>query len=100
MAQTIYIAGSFIRKIPVYVMPKFDFELMLQCIEKYKIGELMVVPPIAVALTKSPLVKKYDLSSVKHIGAGAAPLGRDTAVQVEKLWDGKLNLKQGWGMTE
>lgn len=100
MAQTSFIAGSAMRGIPVYIMSKFEFEPMLQYIQKYKITELSCVPPIAVALAKHPLVKKYDLSSVAAIGGGAAPMGRDVAVQVEKIWDGRVNYKQGYGMTE
>lgn len=35
-----------------------------------------IVPPLALFLLKSPLVDKYDLSSLKDIGCGAAPFGR------------------------
>jgi 4-coumarate--CoA ligase len=53
------------------------------------------------ALAKSPLTKKYDLSSVVEIGSGAAPLGGDAIIQAESLWPaGDVKLKQGWGMTE
>lgn len=100
MAQTIFIAGGFKREIPVFVMPKFDFEMMLQSVEKYKITELSLVPPVVVALAKSPLTKKYDLSSVAYMGSGAAPLGRDVAAQVERVFGDRFNLKQGYGMTE
>jgi 4-coumarate--CoA ligase len=35
------------------------------------------------------------------VGSGAAPLGREMSVEFEKLWpDGKINVRQGWGMTE
>lgn len=36
---------------------------------------LFSVPPIINFLAKSPLVDKYDLSSVELIGSGAAPVG-------------------------
>tara|TARA_R110002060_G_scaffold51070_1_gene61949 strand:+ start:146 stop:463 length:318 start_codon:yes stop_codon:yes gene_type:complete len=38
------------------------------------------------ALAKSPLTKKYDLSSVTDIGSGAAPLGGDVIREAEGLW--------------
>ncbi|KAG0650146.1 4-coumarate-ligase isoform 6 [Hyphodiscus hymeniophilus] len=101
MAQTIYIGGGPKRGIPVYIMKKFDFVGMLEAIQKYKITTLHMVPPIVVALAKSPLSKKYDLSSVIEIGSGAAPLGGDAINQAEALWPaGDRKLKQGWGMTE
>lgn len=101
MAQAIFIACGLRRDIPVYVMSRFDFLKVLTYIEKYKITDFTMVPPIAVALSKSPVVKDYDLSSIEVLGSGAAPLSRDVCAQIEKLWPGKgLNMKQGWGMTE
>lgn len=101
MAQTIFCAGGPSKRIPVYVMAKFDFEKMLQYTQDYRITELQLVPPIVVAMTKSPLVKKYDLSSVDNAVSGAAPLGGESAAEFARLWPpGQMNLKQGWGMTE
>jgi long-subunit acyl-CoA synthetase (AMP-forming) len=53
------------------------------------------------ALAKSPLTKKYDLSSVRDIGSGAAPLGGEVIEECEALWPTRdRRLTQGWGMTE
>lgn len=101
MAQAIFIACAFTRDVPVWIMPKFDFLKVLEYMQKYRITQFTMVPPIAVAVSKSPFVKNYDLSSVEDLGCGAAPLGRDVCAKIEKLWPGKdLNMKQGWGMTE
>lgn len=69
----------------VVSMAKFDFELMLKAIEKYKITRLWVVPPIMLALAKHGAVKKYDISSLKRIGSGAAPLGKEMMQSVLTL---------------
>lgn len=101
MAQNIFIAAALYRETPVYIMPKFDFIQMLEYTQKFRITDFILVPPVVVALAKHPAVKKYDLSSVESVGSGAAPLGREVCVEVEKLWpEGKINIKQGWGMTE
>lgn len=101
MAQNIFIAAALHRNTPVYIMPKFDFIQMLEYTQKFRITDLILVPPVVVMLAKHPAVKKYDLSSVESVGSGAAPLGRETCSEVEKLWpEGKINVKQGWGMTE
>ncbi|KAF2102712.1 putative 4-coumarate-CoA ligase [Rhizodiscina lignyota] len=101
MGQTIFGVTCPVQSIPVYIMPKFDFIKMLENIQRFKITVLTLVPPIVVALAKHPAVKKYDLSSVDKVGCGAAPLGREMAAELEKLWPpGKINVKQGWGMTE
>jgi len=79
-------------------MPAFDPEGFLGAVEEHKVSYLPVAPPLAVFLAKHPLVQKYDLSSVKMIFSGAAPLGPETEKEVEKLVDCKVF--QGYGMTE
>lgn len=37
----------------------------------------MIVPPIALQLAKHPAVSEYDLSSIRYILCGAAPLSAD-----------------------
>lgn len=101
MAQNIFIAAALRRNVPVYIMPKFDFIKMLDYTQKFRISDLILVPPVVVALAKHPAVKQYDLSSVEAVGSGAAPLGREVCEEVEGLWEpGRINVKQGWGMTE
>lgn len=101
MAQNIFIAAALYRATPVYIMPKFDFVKMLEYTQRFRITDFILVPPVVIALAKHPAVKQYDLSSVEAVGSGAAPLGREVCEEVEKLWpSGKINIKQGWGMTE
>lgn len=101
MAQNIFIAAALYRNTPVYIMPKFDFLKVLEYTQTFRVTDFIFVPPVMVMLAKHPAVKKYDLSSVEVVGSGAAPLGREVCAEVEKLWpDGKINVKQGWGMTE
>ncbi|KAL1969436.1 hypothetical protein VTN77DRAFT_8874 [Rasamsonia byssochlamydoides] len=100
MSQTLTVS-AILRRIPVYVQPRFDFLKVLEYIERFRITTLIIVPPIVVALAKHPAVKKYDLSSVESISCGAAPLGREVCEEAEALWkSGEVNIKQGWGMTE
>ncbi|KAF9884141.1 hypothetical protein FE257_002262 [Aspergillus nanangensis] len=103
MAQNIFIAVALRRSVPVYIMPKFDFIKMLEYTEKFRITDYILVPPVVIGLAKHPAVRsgQYDLSSVESIGSGAAPLGREVCEEVEALWEpGRINIKQGWGMTE
>lgn len=82
-------------------MHRFDFQKMLEHVQNFKITELQLVPPMVVAMTKSPLVRQYDLTSVQYAGSGAAPLGAEVAAEFQRIWPpGIINLKQGYGMTE
>ncbi|KAI5860242.1 acetyl-CoA synthetase-like protein [Durotheca rogersii] len=99
--QTFFVCNLPKQSIPVYVMPSFHFEKMLQYVEKFRITALPLVPPILVMLAKSPLSRKYDLSSVEGVFSGAAPLGAEVSDEVAKLWPpGAVRVRQGWGMTE
>ena len=79
-------------------MKQFDLERFCQLCEEFKATRAHVVPPIVLALAKSPVVDKYDLSSLKTGISAAAPLGKDIAIEASK----RLNcqFKQAWGMSE
>ena len=79
-------------------MPRFDFGEFLAAVQKYKLTVLPLVPPIVLGMVKSPAVAQFDLSSVRLIFSGAAPLGADLARELsEKM---KCPVTQGYGMTE
>jgi 4-coumarate--CoA ligase len=48
MAQAIFIFSAAKRRIPVYVMKKYDFVKMLDSLQKYRITTLTMVPPVVV----------------------------------------------------
>ncbi|KAF6826735.1 4-coumarate- ligase [Colletotrichum plurivorum] len=100
-AQTYFVANFAKQGIPVYIMPSFDFVKMLTHIQRYRVTQLVSVPPILVALTKHPITAKFDLSSLETVGSGAAPLPADVARQTERILNKPdLIVRQGWGMTE
>lgn len=68
----------------VVSVSKFDLELILKTVEKYGVTHLWIVPPIVLALAKNSIVKKYNLTSLRQIGSGAAPLGRELMQECAK----------------
>jgi acyl-CoA synthetase (AMP-forming)/AMP-acid ligase II len=79
-------------------MQRFDLEPCLQAVQEHKVTRFFLVPPIVVLLSKSPIVDKYDLSSIKYAFSGAAPLDADTASAVSRRIGCRLS--QGYGLTE
>ena len=101
MAQTIFLAVRPKRLVPLWIMRKYTLPGLLQNIERFRINDLLLVPPVLVAMAKSQITRTFDLSSVERVMCGAAPLGREACEVFEQLWPaGKINVKQGWGMTE
>ncbi|KAF2815566.1 acetyl-CoA synthetase-like protein [Mytilinidion resinicola] len=83
------------------IMSKFSLPSLLEAIQQCRVTYLLVVPPVAVLLIKSPLLSGYDLSSVKFLLCGAAPLGKETSTQLENVFSANgARTRQGWGMTE
>lgn len=85
----------------IVMLPKFEERSFLGCIEKYRCSVAFLVPPLMVFLAKNDLVDKYDLSSLRFIMSGAAPLSKELEQSVmDRLQIPNLVIKQGYGMTE
>ncbi|KAG7061977.1 4-coumarate-CoA ligase [Colletotrichum scovillei] len=84
----------------VIVLPKFDLNTYLRTIEQFKINTLYLVPPLVIAMINNlETLKKYDLSSVKRVWVGAAPLGLEATNALLSAYPSwKITL--GYGMTE
>lgn len=82
----------------VVTVPRFDMVQMLELTQKHGITRLFLVPPIVLALAKHPIVDKYDMSSVRQIFSGAAPLGGEIAEAAANRLG--CTVAQGYGMTE
>jgi acyl-CoA synthetase (AMP-forming)/AMP-acid ligase II len=82
----------------VVTMPRFDLEQCLAILEKYRVTYVHVVPPIVLALAKSPVVEHYDFSSVRGIFSGAAPLSETLAMAASARLG--CSVCQGYGLTE
>ena len=80
------------------IMSKFSIEKFCQVIQNHKVTYAYVVPPVVLLLGKHPVVDNYDLSSLRMMNSGAAPL---TPELVNAVYDRlKVPLKQGYGLSE
>ena len=82
----------------IVVMPRFDLETYLDLVERHRATMLHVVPPIVLALAKTPSSRARDLASVRKLFSGAAPLGADVIRQCTARVG--CFLQQGYGLTE
>ena len=79
-------------------MARFDLAEFLTLIQQYQCTYLFIAPPIAVALAKYPIVDQFDISTVRAIFSGAAPLDRETGEAAGRRIHARV--LQGYGMSE
>jgi acyl-CoA synthetase (AMP-forming)/AMP-acid ligase II len=82
----------------VVTMPRFELAEFLRVLQDYRITHAAVVPPIVLALAKHPLVDEFDLSSLKFVSSGAAPLSAELELACGKRLG--CRMRQGYGLTE
>jgi acyl-CoA synthetase (AMP-forming)/AMP-acid ligase II len=87
-----------LRGATIVMLPRFDLEAFLRVLQDWPIALAHIVPPIMVALAKHPIVDSYNLSNVRWLLSGAAPLGTELTEAVEKRLSVKV--RQGYGLTE
>jgi len=85
----------------IVLLPKFEGLSFLKTIQDHRVTVAFLVPPLMVFLAKHPVVDKFDISSLRQIFYGAAPLSKETEQAVkDRLKNPQLGIKQGYGMTE
>ncbi|XP_050205062.1 4-coumarate--CoA ligase-like 9 [Mercurialis annua] len=101
----VYGLSYFIRSLAmgetVVSMGRFDFEVMMKCIEDFRVTHMAVAPPIVVAMVKkdAEFVDGYDLRSLEVVGCGGAPVRR-SVVQLFRERFPHVILGQAYGLTE
>lgn len=92
MSYMLYQGGT------VVTLPRFELEMFLKTMQDYKVTRAALVPPIILALAKHPLVDQFNLSHLKQIFSGAAPLSAELQAAVARRL--KVMAVQGYGLTE
>ncbi|XP_010488114.1 PREDICTED: 4-coumarate--CoA ligase 4 [Camelina sativa] len=81
------------------IVPRFELNLVMELIQRYKVTVVPVAPPVVLAFVKSPDTEKYDLSSVRMMLSGAATLKKELEDAVRLKFPNAI-FGQGYGMTE
>ncbi len=83
----------------VTIFSRFDPVQFLDTVESQRITQMQGSPALLHALLSMPDIGGRDLSSVKYIGSGAAPIESDVVRRVGKVFPNAL-VVEGYGLTE
>lgn len=75
----------------ILIMRKFEVVKLMELVERHGVTVAPFVPPIVVEMAKNTAVDRYDLSSIKMVMSGAAPMGKELEDKLrEKMPNAKL----------
>jgi long-chain acyl-CoA synthetase len=80
------------------IMEAFDLEQSLSLVQRYRVTLYFAVPPILIALDNYPHLSTYDLSSIRYLMVGAAPMAPEVAQRLQDKTG--VRMLQGYGLTE
>lgn len=80
------------------LVPRFQPEALLKLIEKKRPTAFCAVPTLFTALGNTPGIDKYDLSSIRMIISGGAPLPMEVRQDFERRTGARI--VEGYGLSE
>jgi acyl-CoA synthetase (AMP-forming)/AMP-acid ligase II len=82
----------------VVILPRFELGSFLRAVDEYRVTRAELVPPMVLSLASTDLTACYDLSSLRVLTSGAAPLGGELALACARRIG--CRVKQMYGLTE
>ena len=80
-------------------LPQFTPESFLHAMSEYNVTDALLAPPLVLFLAKYPSVNEYQLSNLRQVFSGAAPLSGEMAKEAKDRL-GLAIVRQGYGLTE
>ncbi|MEZ5833494.1 MAG: long-chain fatty acid--CoA ligase [Dongiaceae bacterium] len=97
-AMTCVMNWSLVAGAEMVLVPRFQPEALLKLIEKKKPTAFCAVPTLFTALMNTPGIDNYDLSSIRMIISGGAPLPMEVRQDFERRTGAKI--VEGYGLSE
>jgi acyl-CoA synthetase (AMP-forming)/AMP-acid ligase II len=82
----------------IVTLPRYDLDLLLHALAQHRVTFAHLVPPILLALSKDPSVERHDLSALRTLFSGAAPLSAALIRACSRRLG--CGVEQGYGLTE
>lgn len=81
------------------LIDQFHPVTFIENIEKYKVTQLAGAPQLYNGLLVVPQLQTTDVSSVRNVGSGAAPMSAEMQRKLQKVFPNAL-VSEGYGLTE
>jgi acyl-CoA synthetase (AMP-forming)/AMP-acid ligase II len=82
----------------IVILPRYDLGQFLRTLERYGVTVAPLVPPLVLELSRVPQLDQHDLSKLRLIHCGAAPLAAEVAQACSERWG--CPIRFGYGLTE
>ncbi|THV04982.1 acetyl-CoA synthetase-like protein [Dendrothele bispora CBS 962.96] len=82
------------------LLSNWNVDLALKAIPKYHVTNIPLIPSVIHQIVNHPRIAQADLSSLMHVGSGAAYLPPELAAQLSKLMPKDTSITEGYGMSE
>ena len=80
------------------ILPRFDEQEVLETIERQRVTSLLLIPTMLYRLLMVPNLKSFDLTSVRRIWYGTAPMAVEKLTEAIRIFGNVF--RQNYGMTE
>jgi len=81
----------------VVILTRWDRDVAAQCVERYGVATWSAVPTLVQDFFLNPNIAKYDLTSIRRLSGGGAPMPPAVA---ERLEARGVSYIEGYGLTE
>ena len=80
------------------MMGRFHVDDLLGLLSRHRVTALYTAPPVCLALSQAPEVEQYDLSALRFVMSGAAPMSAELQLRLSERLG--ATVFQGYGLTE
>jgi long-chain acyl-CoA synthetase len=91
--------GWFLQGAPQCFLPAFSPAAFLEAIRQFRVGAVVTVPTMLIATVSDPAFGRFDLSSLRTLIYGAAPMAVEWIERVARAFP-NANLSNSYGLTE
>ncbi|KAH6633806.1 hypothetical protein C7974DRAFT_453371 [Boeremia exigua] len=96
--MAVLVLSPLYRGVTTFIMQRFDLNNFCRIVQDDGITIAYIVPPVALALAKSPLVDNYNLESLRMLNSAAAPAPKEVIEGIYRRLG--VPTKQAYGLTE